>query len=109
MLLSSLFLSWRYLPTDDDNCQCCGQFAMHVNHLSRGWIRVAGHLILTRRDNAKSLIFPSDYDSTSMFWRMNAKGAFGGRAGLLPVFVEIIKEHPEKRVKWRTQTWLVRI
>lgn len=89
MLLSSLFE--RPLLIYDDNCRVCGQFAMYVNHLSRGWIRVAGQYDSYEANNAKSLIFPSDYDSTSMFWLINAKGAFGGRAGLLHVFVEIIK------------------
>jgi hypothetical protein len=64
---------------------------MYVNHLSRGWIRIAGHYDSYEANNAKSLIFPNDYDSTSMFWLINTNGAFGGRAGLLPVLVEIIK------------------
>ncbi|HET7148899.1 MAG TPA: hypothetical protein VFI73_10420 [Candidatus Nitrosopolaris sp.] len=42
-------------------------------------------------NDAKDLIFPSDYDSTNQFWLINSKGAFGGRPGLLPVSVEIIK------------------
>lgn len=89
MLLSSLFE--RPLLIYDDTCHVCGQFAIYVNHLSRGWIRIAGHYDSYEANNAKSLIFPTDYDSTSMFWLINTKGAFGGRAGLLPVLVEIIK------------------
>jgi hypothetical protein len=89
MLLSSLFE--RPLLVYDDTCRVCGQFAIYVNHLSRGWIRIAGHYDSYEANNAKSLIFPNDYDSTSMFWLINTNGAFGGRAGLLPVLVEIIK------------------
>jgi len=89
MLLSSLFE--RPLLIYDDTCGVCGQFAIYVNHLSRGWIRIAGHYYSYEANNAKSLIFPNDYDSTSMFWLINTNGAFGGRAGLLPVLVEIIK------------------
>jgi hypothetical protein len=89
LLLSTLFE--RPLLIYDDNCRVCGQFAVYVNHLSRGWIRLAGHYDSYEVNNAKSLIFPSDYDSTRMFWLINAKGAFGGRAALLPLFVEIIK------------------
>jgi hypothetical protein len=89
MLLSSLFE--RPLLIYDDTCRVCGQFAIYVNHLSRGWIRIAGHYDSYEANNAKSLIFPNDYDSTSMFWLINTNGAFGGRAGLLPVLVEIIK------------------
>jgi hypothetical protein len=89
MLLSSLFE--RPLLIFDDTCRVCGQFAIYVNHLSRGWIRIAGHYDSYEANNAKSLIFPNDYDSTSMFWLINTNGAFGGRAGLLPVLVEIIK------------------
>ena len=89
ILLSSLFE--RPLLIYDDTCRVCGQFAIYVNHLSRGWIRIAGHYDSYEANNAKSLIFPNDYDSTSMFWLINTNGAFGGRAGLLPVLVEIIK------------------
>ena len=88
-MLSSLFE--RPLLIYDDTCRVCGQFAIYVNHLSRGWIRIAGHYDSYEANNAKSLIFPNDYDSTSMFWLINTNGAFGGRAGLLPVLVEIIK------------------
>ncbi len=49
------------------------QFAMHVNHLSRGWIRLPDTINFYEANNAKSLIFPSDYDSTSMFWLVNAE------------------------------------
>jgi hypothetical protein len=89
MLLSSLFE--RPLLIYDDTCRVCGQFAIYVNHLSRGRIRIAGHYDSYEAKNAKSLIFPNDYDSTCMFWLINTNGAFGGRAGLLPVLVEIIK------------------
>jgi hypothetical protein len=57
--------------------------------LSRGWIRTAGHYYSQEAKEAKEMIFPSDYDATKMFWLINRNGAYGARAGLLPLAKEI--------------------
>ena len=89
MRLSSIFS--RPLLIYDDKCFSCGKFAKTVSVLSRGWIRTAGHYYSEEAKNAKTLVFPTDYDSTKMFWLINKNGAHGARSGLLPVMKEIIK------------------
>jgi hypothetical protein len=86
---SSIFS--RPLLIYDDKCSSCGKFAQIASILSRGWIRTAGHYYSEEAKNAKKLIFPPNYDPTKMFWLINENGAFGARAGLLPVMKEIIK------------------
>jgi hypothetical protein len=36
-------------------------------------------------------IFPKDYDATRMFWFITDKVAYGGRAGILPLLLFILK------------------
>jgi hypothetical protein len=57
--------------------------------LSRGWIRIAGHYYSREAREAKEMIFPGDYDATTMFWLINKSGAYGARSGLLPLAKEI--------------------
>lgn len=75
----------------DDNCSSCEKFAKSVSTLSRGQIRTAGHHHSKAAIEAKKLVFPTGYDPTSMFWLINQDGAYGGRAGLLPVAKEILR------------------
>jgi hypothetical protein len=74
----------------DDKCSSCTKFAKTANTLSRGRIRIAGHYYSQEAIEAKKLVFPTDYDSTKMFWMINKKGAYGARSGLIQVIKEII-------------------
>ena len=74
----------------DDKCYSCAKFAQAANALSRGWIRIAGHYYSQEAQDAKKMIFPSNYDSTKMFWLINKSGAYGARAGLPQVAREIM-------------------
>lgn len=80
----------RPLLIYDDICSSCGKFAKMVNIISRGWIRIAGHHYSKEASEAKQVIFPKGYDATKMFWLINSKGAFGARAGLIPVVKEVL-------------------
>jgi hypothetical protein len=74
----------------DDKCSSCTRFAKTVNTLSRGRIRIAGHYYSQEAIEAKQLVFPTNYDSTKMFWLINKKGAYGARLGLIQVVKEMI-------------------
>src|SRR3546814_11528443 len=41
---------------------------------------------------SSDLIFPDGYDSTKMFWFVDGKTAYGGRAALLPLLLSILKD-----------------
>ena len=86
--LTSMFS--RPLLIYDDACSSCGKFAKIVNIISRGWIRIAGHHYSKVASEAKQVIFPKGYDATKMFWLINSKGAYGARAGLMPVVKEVL-------------------
>ncbi len=86
--LSSMFS--RPLLIYDDTCSSCEKFAKMVNIISRGWVRIAGHYYSQEALEAKEVIFPKGYDATKMFWLINSEGAFGARAGLLPVVKEVL-------------------
>lgn len=74
----------------DDKCSSCTLFAMHAFKYSRGQINCVGHY---SKDGVKlrELIFPSNYNETEMFWLINSNHAYGGRSGLVPLLVLIIK------------------
>jgi hypothetical protein len=74
----------------DDKCSSCTKFAKTANTLSRGRIHIAGHYYSKEAIEAKKIVFPTNYDSTKMFWLINKKGAYGARVGLIQVVKEII-------------------
>ena len=76
----------------------CKRFATTVRMLSRGWIRLAGHYYSSEAINIKKSIFPSNYDSSKMFWLINSKGAHGARSGLEQVLKEIVNGIIKARV-----------
>ena len=88
MDLSSLFS--LPLLIYDDKCSSCTKFAKIVKILSRGRIRILGHYYSKEAIEAKKIIFPPNYDPTTMFWLINDKGAYGSRSGLGQVVKEII-------------------
>ncbi|MFQ5940997.1 MAG: hypothetical protein ACE5KA_04785 [Nitrososphaerales archaeon] len=74
----------------DDTCYLCGKFADTVRRLSCGSIDIVGHYS-NQGISIRSKIFPKGFDPTSMFWFVTETQAFGGRSGLFPVAVEIVK------------------
>jgi len=81
----------RPLLIYDDKCSSCAKFARVSSILSRGWLKTAGHYYSADAKKAKHLVFPPDYDPTKMFWLINRNGAYGARAGLLPLGTEILR------------------
>lgn len=81
----------------DDRCYLCSKFASIVYAFSRNKIPVIGHYSDTGM-KIKSQIFDSNYDSTTMFWFVTEKTAYGGRAAILPLIWNIFtgksRDHP---------------
>jgi len=63
---------------------------MYAFKYCRGQITCIGHY---SKDGQKlrKLVFPTNYKETEMFWIINENHAYGGRSGLLPLLVLIIK------------------
>ena len=75
----------------DNNCGPCWKYAKIARRLSRGRIRLLGHYDVTDDlYKIKEVVFPAGYDPTIMSWLINNKGAYGGRAWVLPLTKEII-------------------
>ena len=81
----------RPLLIYDDKCSSCLKFAKYVNILSHGWIQIAGHYYSKISLETKKKIFPTNYDSTKMFWLIYKNTAHGGRSALIPVIKEIFR------------------
>src|SRR5574338_254260 len=76
----------------DSKCSPCWKYARLASRLSRGRIVVMGHHDMTvEAERLKRSVFPIGYDPTSMSWLINKTGAYGGRAGLVPLVAEILR------------------
>ena len=74
----------------DDKCSSCTIFAESAFKYSRGQLNCIGHYSVNG-ENLRKLIFPANYNETEMFWLIKDNNAYGGRSGLLPLLVLIIK------------------
>jgi hypothetical protein len=74
----------------DDRCSSCTTFAEYAFKYSRGQINCIGHYS-NNGQKLRKLIFPANYNETEMFWLIKGNIAYGGRSGLLPLLVIIIK------------------
>lgn len=71
----------------DDRCYLCIKFAKMINFLAKGRLRLVGHYTdLGKKLRGEVL----DSSALSMFWFIDEKTAYGGRAALLPLFSAII-------------------
>ncbi len=64
---------------------------------SRGQINCIGHYS-NDGEKLRKVIFPANYNETEMFWIINANRAYGGRSGLLPLLVLIIKGIVKRKI-----------
>jgi hypothetical protein len=71
----------------DNQCYCCIKFAKLVNFLSRGRLLLVGHYSELGEKLRESIL---DSSALQMFWYVDGKTAYGGRAALLPLFSAII-------------------
>jgi predicted DCC family thiol-disulfide oxidoreductase YuxK len=73
----------------DDRCYLCSKFASVVHAFAKDKILIVGHYSDTGM-KIKSEIFDNNYDSTTMFWFITKKTAYGGRAAILPLILSIL-------------------
>ncbi|MDE1766496.1 MAG: hypothetical protein KGI27_09560 [Thaumarchaeota archaeon] len=79
----------------DDSCYHCSKFAGIVKSIAGKNILIVGHYTDIGKE-IKSRIFQKDYDSTRMFWFVTDRVAYGGRAGVLPLLLSVLKHKSRK-------------
>ena len=72
----------------DNQCYLCIKFAKLVNFLARGRLRIIGHYTDIGKKIREEVL---DSSALEMFWFVDGKTAYGGRAGLIPLLSAIIK------------------
>ena len=70
----------------DNECYLCVQFAKFVNFLAKGRLRLVGHYTDFGKQIRDSTL---DSSALEMFWFIDNKTAYGGRAALGPLFSAI--------------------
>jgi predicted DCC family thiol-disulfide oxidoreductase YuxK len=78
----------------DNKCYLCTKFAKIVNFVAGGRLSLVGHYT-DLGEKLRSQIL--DSSALEMFWFVDGKTAFGGRAALIPLILAIIR-HNGKRV-----------
>ena len=71
----------------DNQCYLCSKFAKIVNFFARGKILMVGHYSELGKKLRDSIL---DSSALEMFWFVDEKTAYGGRAALLPLVKTIL-------------------
>ncbi len=71
----------------DNQCYLCTKFAGAVNFLARGKLLLVGHYTDLGEKLRNQIL---DSSALEMFWFVDGKTAFGGRAALFPLISAII-------------------
>jgi len=77
----------------DNQCYLCMKFANAVNFFARGQITMVGHYSEFGEKIRKTIL---DKSALEMFWFINQKRAYGGRAALLPLIKSILSKKTKK-------------
>ena len=77
----------------DNQCYLCMKFANTVNFFARGKITMVGHYSEFGEKIRESIL---DESALEMFWFINHKRAYGGRAALLPLIKSILSKKTKK-------------
>jgi len=77
----------------DNQCYLCMKFANAVNFFARGGITMVGHYSEFGEEIRKTIL---DKSALEMFWFINQKRAYGGRAALLPLLKSILSKKTKK-------------
>ncbi len=72
----------------DNQCYLCIKFAKFVNFLARGRLRIIGHYTEIGKKIREDVL---DSSALEMFWFVDGKTAYGGRAALFPLLSAIIQ------------------
>ena len=82
----------------DNECYLCIRFAKFVNFLTKGRLRLVGHYTDFGKQLRNSIL---DSSALEMFWFIDEKTAYGGRAAIGPLFSAILhvnKKNVQKKV-----------
>ena len=82
----------------DNECYLCVQFAKFVNFLTKGRLRLVGHYTDFGEQVRNSIL---DSSALEMFWFIDEKTAYGGRAAIGPLFSAILhinKKNIQKKI-----------
>ena len=82
----------------DNECYLCVQFAKFVNFLTKGRLLLVGHYTVFGKQIRNSIL---DSSALDMFWFIDEKTAYGGRAAIGPLFSAIIhvnKKNVQKKI-----------
>lgn len=74
----------------DNQCYLCTKFAKAINFLARGKMLFVGHYTELGEKMRKQIL---DSSALEMFWFIDGKTAFGGRAALVPLICAIIQSN----------------
>ena len=77
----------------DNQCYLCMKFANAVNFFARGKITMIGHYSEFGGKIRKTVL---DESALEMFWFIDQKRAYGGRAALLPLIKSILSKKTKK-------------
>ena len=72
----------------DNQCHVCIKFAKAVNYLAKGKLRLIGHYTEFGKQIRENYL---DDSALEMFWFIDEKTAYGGRAALGPLFSAILR------------------
>ena len=72
----------------DNECYLCVQFAKFVNFLTKGRLRLVGHYTDFGKQVRDNIL---DSSALEMFWFIDEKTAYGGRAAIGPLFSAILR------------------
>ena len=82
----------------DNECYLCVQFAKFVNFLTKGRLLLVGHYTVFGKQIRNSIL---DSSALDMFWFIDEKTAYGGRAAIGPLFSAILhvnKKNGQKKI-----------
>lgn len=73
----------------DNRCYLCAKFAKIIDYFSRGRISIIGHYSRLGQITREEIL---DDSALEMFWFVDEKCAFGGRAALFPLLKAMITQ-----------------
>ena len=85
----------------DDLCYLCMKFAKVVNFLARGNLTIIGHYS-NQGESIRNEIL--DDSALEMFWLIDEKTAYGGRAAIFPLFRAIITSKNKKSINFKFES-----
>lgn len=74
----------------DNQCYLCVKFAKFVNFLARGKFTMIGHYSEKGKKIREQIL---DKSALEMFWYIDDKTAYGGRAALLPLMKGLLSKN----------------